>query len=36
VPPFVAPDFDDLEELFHNILNEPNQANPDEDIIVLD
>jgi hypothetical protein len=25
-----------LEELFHNILNEPNQANPDEDIIVLD
>jgi hypothetical protein len=33
-PPFIAPGFDDLEELFHNILNDP--VNQNEDIIVLD
>jgi hypothetical protein len=36
VPPFVAPDFGDLEELFFDILNEAAPANQDGDVIVLD
>jgi hypothetical protein len=36
LPPFVAPDFGDLEELFFDILNEAAPANQDGDVIVLD